>query len=413
MTVLPFSRRVPLLNMSLSEREDEAAAFWLSVDETQWQETENIQRLHRQISTIWQTPWVASFMGGRASLFAVIRTLDLKPGDQIVIPAFTCQCVANAISYNGVEILFADIETGTYGLSARGLKNVLTQRTKAILIQYTFGLVCRDLEELLSIARQNGLWIIEDCAHATGGTWKGKLLGTLGDIAFFSSERSKIVNTIHGGWVITASPLLGERLYKIYQHSPVPDIHYIRRLLLTLRHAFAELKSRNSVLNFEPVPQMQSAELSGLFTQQYNWRMAEPVAQLLTFQLSKLEYILSRRNQGAAFWLEWTREQGLPQPAVRNDALNTWLRFPLLLTEPKTSIISKLEKLLNVEAGVWFTTPIHPQPCDLPHCPEGTKASRYCINLPTWLWDEEKNNADAPSANRQWSLTALERLSPG
>ncbi|EBX2068561.1 hypothetical protein DRE43_28875, partial [Salmonella enterica subsp. enterica serovar Java] len=171
---------------------------------------------------------------------------------------------------------------------------------------------------------------------------------------------------------------------------------YIRRLLLTLRHAFAELKSRNSVLNFEPVPQMQSAELSGLFTQQYHWRMAEPAAQLLTFQLSKLEYILSRRNQGAAFWLEWTREQGLPQPTVRNDALNTWLRFPLLLTEPKTSIISKLEKLLNVEAGVWFTTPIHPQPCDLPHCPEGTKASRYCINLPTWLWDEEKNNADAP-----------------
>lgn len=389
MNALPFRRRVPLLNMSLSERENEAAAFWLSVDETQWQETENIQRLHRQISAIWQTPWVASFMGGRASLFAIIRTLDLKPGDQIVIPAFTCQCVANAISFNGVEVLFADIETDTYGLSARGLKNVLTQRTKAILIQYTFGLVCRDLEELLSIAHQNGLWVIEDCAHATGGTWRGKLLGTLGDIAFFSSERSKIVNTVHGGWVITANPLLGEKLNTVYLHSPAPDAHYTRRLLLTLRHAFAELKGRNPVLNFEPVPQMQPAELSGLFTQQYSWKMSEPVAQLLILQLSKLECILSRRNQGAAFWLEWIREQGLPPPAVRKDALNAWLRFPLLLTESKTSIISKLETSLNVEAGVWFTTPIHPQPCNLPHCPEGTNASGHCINLPTWLWDEE------------------------
>ncbi|EDS7589140.1 aminotransferase class I/II-fold pyridoxal phosphate-dependent enzyme [Salmonella enterica subsp. diarizonae] len=329
-------------------------------------------------------------MGGRASLFAVIRTLGLKPGDQIVIPAFTCQCVANAISFNGIEVLFADIETDTYGLSARGLKNVLTQRTKAILIQYTFGLVCRDLEELLSIAHQNGLWVIEDCAHATGGTWRGRLLGTLGDIAFFSSERSKIVNTVHGGWVITANPLLGEKLNTVYLHSPAPDVHYTRRLLLTLRHAFAELKGRNPVLNFEPVPQMQPAELSGLFTQQYSWKMSEPVAQLLILQLSKLEFILSRRNQGAAFWLEWTREQGLPQPAVRKDALNAWLRFPLLLTESKSSTINKLEKSLNVEAGVWFTTPIHPQPCNLPHCPEGTKASRYCINLPTWLWDEEK-----------------------
>lgn len=396
MSALPFSRRVPLLNMSLSERENETAASWLSVDESQWQETENIRRLHQQISTIWQTPWVASFMGGRASLFAVIRTLGLKPGDQIVIPAFTCQCVANAISFNGVEVLFADIETDTYGLSARGLKNVLTQRTKAILIQYTFGLVCRDLEDLLSFAHQNGLWVIEDCAHATGGTWRGRLLGTLGDIAFFSSERSKIVNTVHGGWVITANPLLGEKLNTVYLHSPAPDVHYTRRLLLTLRHAFAELKGRNPVLNFEPVPQMQPAELSGLFTQQYSWKMSEPVAQLLILQLSKLEFILSRRNQGAAFWLEWTREQGLPQPAVRKDALNAWLRFPLLLTESKSSTINKLEKSLNVEAGVWFTTPIHPQPCNLPHCPEGTKASRYCINLPTWLWDEEKNNASAP-----------------
>lgn len=390
MSALPFSRHVPLLNMSLSERENEIAASWLSVDESQWQETENIRRLHQQISTIWQTPWVASFMGGRASLFAVIRTLGLKPGDQIVIPAFTCQCVANAISFNGIEVLFADIETDTYGLSARGLKNVLTQRTKAILIQYTFGLVCRDLEELLSIAHQNGLWVIEDCAHATGGTWRGRLLGTLGDIAFFSSERSKIVNTVHGGWVITANPLLGEKLNTVYLHSPAPDVHYTRRLLLTLRHAFAELKGRNPVLNFEPVPQMQPAELSGLFTQQYSWKMSEPVAQLLILQLSKLEFILSRRNQGAAFWLEWTREQGLPQPAVRKDALNAWLRFPLLLTESKSSTINKLEKSLNVEAGVWFTTPIHPQPCNLPHCPEGTKASRYCINLPTWLWDEGK-----------------------
>ncbi len=396
MSALPFSRHVPLLNMSLSERENETAASWLSVDESQWQETENIRRLHQQISTIWQTPWVASFMGGRASLFAVIRTLGLKPGDQIVIPAFTCQCVANAISFNGIEVLFADIETDTYGLSARGLKNVLTQRTKAILIQYTFGLVCRDLEELLSIAHQNGLWVIEDCAHATGGTWRGRLLGTLGDIAFFSSERSKIVNTVHGGWVITANPLLGEKLNTVYLHSPAPDVHYTRRLLLTLRHAFAELKGRNPVLNFEPVPQMQPAELSGLFTQQYSWKMSEPVAQLLILQLSKLEFILSRRNQGAAFWLEWTREQGLPQPAFRKDALNAWLRFPLLLTESKSSTINKLEKSLNVEAGVWFTTPIHPQPCNLPHCPEGTKASRYCINLPTWLWDEEKNNASAP-----------------
>ena len=199
MEMLPFRHRVPLLNMSLSQEEDECAANWLAKNDTKWTGKDNIQRVHQQIAQSWQTPWVASFMGGRAALFAIIRTLGLKPGEQILVPAFTCQCVANAISYNGVEIQFVDIETDTYGMSAQALKKKLTRRTKAILIQYTFGLVCRDIDDLLSIAHQYGLWIIEDCAHATGGKWRDKLLGTLGDIAFFSSDRSKNLNTLPGG----------------------------------------------------------------------------------------------------------------------------------------------------------------------------------------------------------------------
>ncbi|HAT8030841.1 TPA: DegT/DnrJ/EryC1/StrS aminotransferase family protein [Citrobacter rodentium] len=385
MEMLPFRHRVPLLNMSLSQEEDECAANWLAKNDTKWTGKDNIQRVHQQIAQSWQTPWVASFMGGRAALFAIIRTLGLKPGEQILVPAFTCQCVANAISYNGVEIQFVDIETDTYGMSAQALKKKLTRRTKAILIQYTFGLVCRDIDDLLSIARQYGLWIIEDCAHATGGKWRDKLLGTLGDIAFFSSERSKIVNTLHGGWVITASPLLGERLQAVYQQTPDADPDYIRRLLLTLRHACAGQQKVCLPVECDPVPQMQQAELAGMFTAQYNWRMAEPVAELLGLQLAKLEHILHRRRQGAAFWQQWAREYGFRQPVVREDAQNTWLRFPLLLTKPKAAMRGELERLLNVETGVWFTTPIHPQPCELPECPEGMKASKYCINLPTWL----------------------------
>lgn len=386
MNSLPFRRRVPLLNMSLSRQEDSCAALWLAQDEQAWYQGGNIERVHQQIAQIWQTPWIASFMGGRASLFAIIRILELTPGDQIVVPAFTCQCVTNAISFNGVEILFADIETDTYGMSAQSLEKILTPRTRAILIQYTFGLVCRDIDRLLAIARRHGLWIIEDCAHATGGKWQGKLLGTLGDIAFFSSERSKIVNTLHGGWVITANSQLGERLNVVYEQTPDADPGYIRRLLQTLRHACAGLRGENPVPDFEPVPQMQKAELAGLFSAQYRWRMAEPVAALLSLQLSRLESILYRRCQGAAFWQQWAREQGFQQAVVRADAKNTWLRFPLLLTEAKLSAVADLERMLNAETGLWFTTPTHPRVCDLPECPEGMKAARHCINLPTWLW---------------------------
>lgn len=387
---LPFDRRVSLLNMSLSRAEDESAARWLTERDEAWQETGHIAAAHQYIAHYWQTPWVASFMGGRASLFAIIGTLGLKPGDQIVVPAFTCQCVANAISFNGVEIHFADIETETYGMSARALNKALTSRTRAVLIQYTFGLVCRDIALLLEIARQHGIWIIEDCAHATGGRWQHRLLGTLGDIAFFSSERSKIVNTIHGGWVITANPALGERLMKVYRQTPLADEEYIRNLLHTLRHAYVMQQGGHPARQVKPVPQMQSAELSGLFTPQYRWRMAEPVAELLVLQLSRLESILQRRREGAAFWQQWASEKGFQPPSVDEGAQNTWLRFPLLVDEPKTEVLARMEQELNVEAGVWFTTPIHPQPCHLPDCPVGMDAAKRCINLPTWLPTSEE-----------------------
>ncbi|EPY4267353.1 DegT/DnrJ/EryC1/StrS family aminotransferase [Klebsiella pneumoniae] len=369
--------------MSLMEEDADCAARWLSAPESPEGHT---SRLHAHISHMWNTPWVASFMGGRASLYAVIRTLGLKSGDQIVIPAFTCQCVANAIAFNGVEIVFADIEADTYGMSAQALEQVLTPRTRAIMIQYTFGLVCRDIDALLAVARYHKLWIIEDCAHATGGKWQGKMLGTLGDIAFFSSERSKVVNTIHGGWVITAHPELGKRLMEIHAQSPAPDTDFIRRLLMTLRHAYTSLQIAGDPAPGDLLPQMHPTEMAGLFTQQYAWKMAEPVAELLIMQLCRLDSILQKRRQGALFWQQWAQKHGFHQPRVHPDAENTWLRFPVWLEEPKEKVAEHLEKTLNIETGVWFTTPIHPQPCELANCPTGVLATKRCLNLPTWFW---------------------------
>ncbi len=388
MDELPFTKRVPLLNMSLTPREDRCAARWLERDERDYSPGQAVARLHQQLADDWQCEWVASFMGGRASLYAVIRALALKPGDEVLIPAFTCQCVTNAITFNGVAIRFVDIESETLGMDAGQMKAAIGPRTRAVMIQYTFGLVCRDLERLLAIARQHGLWVVEDCAHATGGRWQGQLLGTLGDIAFFSSERSKIVNTIHGGWVVTRHPVLGQRLLQIQDASPCPDARFITRLLHTLRHACASLHSDATPAPSQPLlPQMQQDELRGLLSPQYLWRMAEPVAELLSLQLTSLPEILARRRRGAAFWQKWASEKGLQGPTPRPDAENSWLRYPLLTPQPQAMAKSTLETALNVEVGVWFTTPMHPHPCDLADCPTGMDVTRRCINLPTWLWE--------------------------
>jgi dTDP-4-amino-4,6-dideoxygalactose transaminase len=385
----PFEQRVPLLNMTLGDPEDRCAKRWLAgFDDI----TPGVQAqaLHRQITEMWQSAGVASFMGGRAALYAVIRTLDLQPGDRVLIPAFTCQCVTNALTYNGVEAVFVDIETETFGLDVAAMAKAITPRTKAVMIQYSFGLVCRDLDALLTLARERGLKVIEDCAHATGARYRGQLLGTFGDIAFFSSERSKIVNTIHGGWVIARDPELQVRLQQVYGNTADADPLFIQRLLRTLRHAVMMKHEGQAAADTrwsleERVPQMQPAELSGLFSPQYGWRMAEPVAELLMLQLNRLPELLARRQRGAAFWQHWVVEQGYRVPLTISGAENSWLRFPLLLSAQQKQQKEVLEQRLNVEIGVWFTTPMHPQPLVLPGCPVGMRATENCINLPTWL----------------------------
>ncbi|MGG4626944.1 aminotransferase class I/II-fold pyridoxal phosphate-dependent enzyme [Serratia odorifera] len=391
MTFPPFARRVPLLNATLTEQEDLCARRWLApADDRAMAPAAQVQALHRQIGEIWQTDGVASFMAGRAALYAVIRTLGLQPGDRVLIPAFTCQCVTNAFSYNGIEIAFVDIEADTFGISTAAMAQAITPNTKAVMIQYSFGLVCRDLDALLALARAHRLWVIEDCAHATGARYRGQLLGSLGDIAFFSSERSKVVNTIHGGWVITHSPALQQRLQQVYAASADAEPVFIRRLLHTLRHAVAIARDGQAAADAgwpleQRVPQMQIAELSGLFSPQYRWRMAEPVAELLRLQLNRLPTLLERRRRGAAFWQRWAAAHGYRLPLHIAGAENSWLRFPLLLSAQQKQRRDSLERQLNVEVGVWFTTPMHPQPLVLADCPVAMSAAASCVNFPTWL----------------------------
>lgn len=392
-----FPYPLPLLNNTLSAENAETAINCITHEAHPAGATDT---LHDTIRRTWNVTHAASFMGGRAALYAIVQALGLQPGDQVLVPAFTCQCVTNAFSFNGVEIVFVDIELDTFGMAANTLKKAITPRSRALLLQYTFGLVCRDIEALCRIARENGLWIIEDCAHATGGKYRAQALGTLGDIAFFSSERSKIVNTIQGGWVMTGHPQLGEALMRVHAQTPPPPEAYTHNLLYTVYQCWqaspqaqqapaAAWRTRAASLRgHEPVPQMQTAELSGLFTAQYRWRMPDSVSQLLLQQLRQLPFILEKRRAGAAYWRQWAEARGIACARDIDHAESTWLRFPILVDAAQKADTRALARELNCDIGVWFTTPMHPQPLDLPHCPNGMHASRHCVNLPTWLPDD-------------------------
>ncbi|SCX89490.1 DegT/DnrJ/EryC1/StrS family aminotransferase [Desulfoluna spongiiphila] len=382
---------VPLLSATLRMADVVLAARALANRRTRFLGGE-LRQLSRVVKDRFGVTHAGFYMGGRASLCAVVRALGLTPGDEVLIPAFTCQCVVNALRYEGMEPVYVDIELDTYAMDASLVSRAVTGKTRAMLIQHTFGMPGRDLDALLALARKHGLYVIEDCAHATGGTWRGKLLGTLGDIGFFSSERSKVINTIHGGFVVTNNPVIGRRLEKdAARLAPAPD-DFTRRVLWTLIHSYfthsCPLRFVTSglvqgLLADRLVPQMHEEELAGAPCSQYHWSLPDAVAPLMVQQLSRVDRQLEERRRAAKKWAVWCVRNGLEPPKPSPDANPTWLRYPVRVDPAIKKNFSYLEQRLGATVGVWFQSAAHPLPMALQECPKGMEAAATCINLPT------------------------------
>ncbi len=138
---------------------------------------------------------------GRVALYAILKSLDLSEGDEVILPAFTCVVVPNAIIYAGLKPVYVDISPKTLNMDISLVKDAITDKTKVILCQNTFGL-SSNIEEIILIAKKFNLITIEDCTHGFGGTYKGKPNGSFCDAAFFSSQWNKPFSTGIGGFLL-------------------------------------------------------------------------------------------------------------------------------------------------------------------------------------------------------------------
>ncbi|HNW92610.1 MAG TPA: DegT/DnrJ/EryC1/StrS family aminotransferase [bacterium] len=142
---------------------------------------------------------VASGRQGMAYLFAA---LDLKPGDEIIFPAYTLKDLVILAQQCGYRPVLADIDRATLNMAPAQLAAVLTPRTRAVVATHMFGVPC-PVREISELTRPRGIKVIEDCAHAFGAAVAGRPVGSFGDAAFFSFELTKTVNTFGGGVMVT------------------------------------------------------------------------------------------------------------------------------------------------------------------------------------------------------------------
>jgi dTDP-4-amino-4,6-dideoxygalactose transaminase len=148
---------------------------------------------------------------GTSALVAALEALDVGYGDEVIIPAMTwCAPAIAALSVNATPVI-VDVEADTYCLSPERASEAITPRTKALLPVHMYG--CQvNMDEILKLAKEHGLKVLEDSAHQHGSEWNGKKTGTMGDIGIYSMQQGKVLTCGEGGAAVTKSDLYKDRL---------------------------------------------------------------------------------------------------------------------------------------------------------------------------------------------------------
>jgi dTDP-4-amino-4,6-dideoxygalactose transaminase len=203
-----------------------------------------------------------------SGLFAAMGAIGIQPGDEVIVSPYTMSASAVApLVYGGVPV-FADIDPDTFCMDPESIEKNITPRTKAILIVHIFGCPA-DMDAIMAIAKKHHLKVIEDCAQAPMGKYKGKYVGSIGDIGVFSLNYHKHIHTGEGGIIVTNDGNLAERLQMIRNHA----------------ENVVEAKGITDLTN-----------LIG-----YNYRMTEIEAAIGIEQIKKLPSLLEERVKNARF----------------------------------------------------------------------------------------------------------------
>uniref|UniRef100_UPI0040484C8A DegT/DnrJ/EryC1/StrS family aminotransferase n=1 Tax=Algoriphagus sp. TaxID=1872435 RepID=UPI0040484C8A len=163
------------------------------------------------------------------ALHISLNALGIGPGDEVIVPEVTWVASANAIRYVGATPIFADIDEKTWNISPESIRKLISKKTKAIIPVHLYGNPC-DMDEIMEIARENSLFVVEDAAPSIGAEYKGKKTGSFGDFSAFSFQGAKLAVTGEGGMICTNSDELYKKAYRIWDQGRIPGTFWIDEL---------------------------------------------------------------------------------------------------------------------------------------------------------------------------------------
>lgn len=307
MASVPGSRyRIPLFDLSYDDAEDAAlretlCSRWISMGP-------KTAELEARFAAALDVPHALAVTSGTAALHLALRVLDLGPGDEVIVPSLTFVATANAIRYVGATPIFCDI-AGAHDLTLdpAALETLRTPRTKAVVVMHYGGFPCA-MEAILAFARRHRLAVVEDAAHALLSAYRGRALGTLGDVGCFSFFANKTLATGEGGMLVTHDPRYHERARLLRSHG-MTSPSYERAMGHATDYDVVEIG--------------------------YNYRLDDLRASLGLVQLSKLPRDRERRAAVRARYLERLAAiDGIGIPfAGQQEPVSNYI-FPIVLDRP-------------------------------------------------------------------------------
>ncbi len=372
------------------EKIDAIAALQLLLSSKKVSQEKEDEKLTEWFCNFFSVPYAFPFVSARGGITTLLQIQGIGKGDEVILQAFTCVAVSHAIIATGATPVYVDI-THAFALDVDDLKKKVTKKTKAILLQHTFGIPAYT-PELEKFLKEKQLFVIEDVAHAIGSTYKGRKLGTIGDAAVFSFGRDKAFSSVSGGVVITSSKEIGQRLSAYYIQQQYPSSFWIfQQLFHSVVFFFLILPLYNILLGkivlllcqklhllAKPVTKNELRHFSN-FTK----KLPPQLAYLALLQLKRLDRFNTYREETAGFYAQELSEVGGKHfPGI------PLLRYPLLVRHP--THLKKLAKHAGILLGDWYAHVIDPHETNLSKvgykkdCPKAEYLAAHIINLPTY-----------------------------
>lgn len=256
---------------SFTQEEADAVSKVLLSNKVNYWTGQECREFEKEFATFAGTQYAVALANGTVALDVALKALNIGAGDDVIVTSRTFLASASSIVTAGANPIFADVELDSQNTSARTIEAVLTPNTKAIICVHLAGWMC-DMDPIMQLAAERGLYVIEDCAQAHGAQYKGKPAGSIGHISAWSFCQDKIMTTGgEGGMVTTNDEVLWKKMWSYKDHG----------------------KNFDSIYNKQHPPGFRW--LHDSFGT--NWRMMEMQAVIGRIQLKKMTEWTEIRNQ--------------------------------------------------------------------------------------------------------------------